>query len=119
MKQLFQFVAAFAVAAFHQCRTQGRCLEKGKAFLRALQTSRCGKHPSAKARMEECRKCPLFYKPLQTCGSPLAKESKMGCYCYLPLKVTLKANCWLFDETNGELGWPKPLNDYEPKPEQS
>jgi hypothetical protein len=32
--------------------------------------------------------------------------------CYMPLKARLKTNCWLYDETEGDIGWPDHLNSY-------
>ena len=60
-------------------------------------------------RLETCRKCPVFYAPLETCGSPLRKESRgLGCYCFQPVKVRLcDATCWLDDniEPGYSGGW--------------
>jgi hypothetical protein len=62
-------------------------------------------------RMAFCRQCPIFYKPLQTCGSPLTADKDLGCYCHMPTKARLRAaRCWLYDETAGQMGWPKELN---------
>lgn len=38
------------------------------------------------------------------------KETPSGCWCWLPEKVKLRVNCWLFQQTNGRQGWPKDLN---------
>lgn len=63
-------------------------------------------------RMAICRKCPLFFAPLQTCGSPLRK-TKDGCFCYMPLAAGAYHDCYIFE--NGTLfsdepGWPPNLN---------
>jgi hypothetical protein len=64
-----------------------------------------------KRRMAFCRPCPIFYAPLQTCGSPLTDDKDLGCYCHMPTKARLRAACcWLYDETAGRMGWPKDLN---------
>ena|SRR5580692_11544503 len=59
-------------------------------------------------RMAACRACPVFYAPLQTCGSPLSKETRgLGCSCHLPSKARLEAaTCWLDNEApHAEYGW--------------
>ena len=63
-------------------------------------------------RMTVCQKCPIYFKPLRTCGSPLAKDPTKGCSCYLVVKARGPANCWLYDENKGDLGggWPDELN---------
>jgi hypothetical protein len=69
-------------------------------------------------RITRCEQCPIYYRPLRTCGSPMARKSwpngeKMGCFCYMPVKIKTKCNCWLYDETNGKMGWPKDLNNFQ------
>lgn len=63
------------------------------------------------ARIGACRSCPIFYRPLQTCGTPLRKELReLGCWCHMPTKAKLvDATCWLDDELPGETayGWNK------------
>jgi len=59
-------------------------------------------------RSAACRACPVFYKPLQTCGSPLDKDTRgLGCYCYLPEKVKLpESRCWLDEHSpHRDYGW--------------
>lgn len=56
-----------------------------------------------RARLESCRKCPIFFAPLQTCGSPLQDGPRVcgrqpGCYCFMPLKARYECNCWLWEE---------------------
>lgn len=69
-------------------------------------------------RITQCEQCPIYYHPLRTCGSPLnrkkwaRKDEKEGCFCYMPVKIKTKCNCWLYDETNGKMGWSKDLNNY-------
>lgn len=75
-----------------------------------------------KKRLVECERCLLFYKPLRTCGSPLLKKSwpkdaagnqkEMGCFCQMDVKVKTKENCWLYEETQGSMGWPAELNSF-------
>lgn len=64
---------------------------------------------TAAARYARCEKCPIFYKPLRTCGSPLSKEFRgVGCYCSILIKKNIKeATCW-GDDNLGEdfvYGW--------------
>lgn len=65
------------------------------------------KDPSAKVspdiyqrRLRTCQKCPIFYKPLQTCGSPIKRELRgVGCYCYQPESARYAAKCCWLDDT--------------------
>lgn len=67
------------------------------------------KDPSAKVspeiyqrRLRTCQKCPVFYKPLQTCGSPIKRELRgVGCYCYQPESARYTAKCCWLDEELG------------------
>jgi hypothetical protein len=91
-------------------------------------------------RMRVCRNCPVFFKPLQTCGSPLQKRSRVmlriesfnkshlhpdgnlltqiglqpqvGCFCFMPSKSRIRENCWAYDARLQLLGWPEPLNGW-------
>ena len=55
-------------------------------------------------RMSVCQQCPIFYRPLQTCGTPLKKEDKsLGCWCYMAIKATSRhATCWLDDDVEND-----------------
>lgn len=72
-------------------------------------------------RMSQCRRCPIFNKKRKTCGTAgemfnnprTGKRETLGCWCLVTVKNLLKCNCWLYDITSGEQGWPKELNDYE------
>lgn len=68
-------------------------------------------------RLAACRECPIFYAPLQTCGSPLRKDLRgLGCYCNMPAKARFfYADCWLRENTgDGDCGWPDTLRRFEP-----
>lgn len=58
-------------------------------------------------RMASCRSCPVFWRPLATCGSPLADDPKLGCHCYLTRKNQLpEATCWARDKRPElNIGW--------------
>jgi len=60
-------------------------------------------------RYRTCRKCPIFYKPLRTCGTPLDKELRgLGCYCSCEVKPGIKsATCWADDNLgeDAKFGW--------------
>lgn len=51
-------------------------------------------------RLITCERCPVFFKPLRTCGTPLKKDLRgIGCYCFMEAKAKLThATCWLDDE---------------------
>lgn len=60
------------------------------------------------ARLNVCRNCPLFFRPLQTCGTPLRKELReLGCWCNMESKSKLAdATCWIDDELpENKHGW--------------
>ena len=75
-------------------------------------------------RLSHCKKCELFDPKRRTCGrASLAKESwyrspvtgrsePYGCWCYLPVKAATPCNCWLYERTNGQDGWPAELNSF-------
>ena len=87
-------------------------------------------------RLGVCRKCPVFFAPLQSCGSPLREIMRRlrslrsgspenspaspkilrGCFCHLPTKARLHENCWAYDERLPDLGWPAAINSF-PRPE--
>jgi hypothetical protein len=51
-------------------------------------------------RMETCKRCPIYFSALSTCGSPLLKEwPEAGCWCFLPLSARdPEKQCWLDEE---------------------
>jgi hypothetical protein len=50
-------------------------------------------------RLATCRDCPVFYSRLNTCGSPMATNPKLGCWCWLPAKNRLaEAVCWMDEQ---------------------
>ena len=57
-------------------------------------------------RLETCRKCPIYFKPLQTCGSPVIKRlRRVGCWCYCPESAKLnEKKCFL--DSDIEPGYP-------------
>lgn len=74
-------------------------------------------------RMRTCKRCPLFYSPLQTCGSPLRKDLRdVGCHCYMPLKsAAIEATCFYRDATNNDtsFGWDPSLTRLSNLPARS
>lgn len=52
-------------------------------------------------RLEVCRKCEVYFKPLATCGSPL-RGKRDGCMCFMPLKARYECNCWAWEEAKSE-----------------
>lgn len=100
-----QFVAAVAIAGIYGQEKLGwmGLIKAGWAVLRAI-TTRGGKASmeTFEARMKCCEECPLFYSPLNTCGSVLTDNPSLGCGCYLPLKNKLpEATCWMDDNFPG------------------
>lgn len=60
-------------------------------------------------RLRCCQRCPVYYSPLRTCGSPLASITNVGCWCLMERKATLaQAKCWIDEnefEDYLEYGW--------------
>jgi len=96
-----QFILALLVAALFSELTRKSTWTR---FYRAFQVllgiwKSSGKQAPVEVyekRLATCSKCPLFYKPLATCSSPLKQDSKdLGCHCHLPTKARLaEARCW-------------------------
>jgi hypothetical protein len=55
---------------------------------------------TAANRLAVCQQCPLWFKPLGTCGSPLRrKDGDLGCWCWMRAKSKLLgAHCWLDEQ---------------------
>lgn len=58
-------------------------------------------------RLACCHKCPFFFWPLATCGSPFADHPDAGCWCYEPVAARLAdKQCWIDEEgIESEYGW--------------
>jgi hypothetical protein len=117
-----KFVAAVFLAALFGMERFGfrPCLRAAWDVLLALTARRGRVDPAiASARMRTCEQCPIFFSPLtlQTCGSPVADDHTLGCWCHMPTKVLEpNATCWADENLDlEELGWktlnpPKPLS---------
>jgi hypothetical protein len=60
------------------------------------------------ARMAKCRECPIFFRPLRTCGSPFHADPKLGCWCQMDAKARMvNAHCWLrlHEKHRSGFGW--------------
>ena len=118
-----RFIAALMVAGWHRCRRESGCVTIALESIRSLWNQPKGGHPRKADRLKHCLKCPVYYAPLGTCGSPLHKDAKdhtgkpMGCFCFMEYKAATRCNCWLYDESVGVMGWPEELNDFEPEPQ--
>ncbi len=100
-------------------------LSQAPHLLAALRAPQGVPDELVQARLAVCRKCPVFFRPLQSCGSPLREilrrlrrlpKLPAGCFCHLPTKARLHENCWAYDERLPDLGWPAALNSF-PRPE--
>lgn len=66
-------------------------------------------------RLRWCFGCPVFFRPLRTCGSPFAADPNLGCACAMEQKAALPdATCWGNENTDLQFGWPDDL--YERRP---
>lgn len=104
-----RFVAAiFLSALFGMGRFSAREI---LASLKMLMTALLSKKGKASAeiyeeRMMICRDCPVYFKPTDSCGSPLANNTDVGCWCYLPAKARQsEAKCWIRQNTDLDGGW--------------
>lgn len=113
MKERLQLIVAILVASTYAVWSEivkpvwSRFVDTFQAIVSATKEE----HPKAADRLKHCQNCPIFYKPLATCGTPF-RDPDLGCFCHMPTKAKTKCNCWLYDNTNGEQGWPKELNDF-------
>jgi hypothetical protein len=117
-------VIAFLVASAYAV-THGQGWRRFRAFLFALRTPQGAKvtPEMARQRLESCEGCPIYYKALMTCGSPLDAQLRdddghpLGCNCFMPYKVKLPCNCWIYDRSQGNSSvWRRDLNSFPIKP---
>lgn len=109
-----QFLKAVVVGVWYAIWHRRNPLGRAVGFFRLLGQMARRQYSSydvVRDRNLECQKCPLFYRPLGTCGSPLDEENPdLGCWCHCRTKNKLKgATCWLREETRGKMGWPETL----------
>jgi hypothetical protein len=111
---ILRFIAAVTVAIFFSLIRWDRPWRRASDAWRLLRAS-LGQpkvHPLVfQARMAACKKCPVFYAPLRTCGTPIHKaDADLGCWCALEAKNRLQAaSCWARDRGVTEYGWPDSL----------
>lgn len=57
-------------------------------------------------RLRACHRCPLYFKVLATCSSPLLEGYEdTGCHCFMPAKAAdPRARCWQDEELEDEAG---------------
>lgn len=116
MKSLFeklQFCLALLVAGvfsnpFSEVG-RGRIAKAFRLWRTSILTGERVDDVTAEKRLACCQDCPLWFKTLGTCGSPLADDDgELGCWCWMRAKTKLRgAHCWL-DENGIEqppYGW--------------
>lgn len=103
MIEKLQFIAALLMAAIDDS------WRKLIGICKALRTGQVVDDELKAKRLAACRECPLFFRPLATCGYPFRDS---GCHCWMPLKAGQLANCWAYDEFGNDriIGWPEELN---------
>lgn len=78
-------------------------------FGKASCGERWANHAERERRLAACRRCPVFYAPLQTCGTPLKKDLReVGCWCNVEAKTLYAdAKCWGDEQLGDEcdFGW--------------
>ena len=107
----FQFFCALLTAGL------GDMVEKWRGLREALKTGRAVGTRLVARRLSVCRKCPMYFAPLGTCGSPLFSfniEGFRGCHCHCETKAGTKTNCPAYDHFKGRtiVGWPAALNSF-------
>ena len=109
--RLLQFLHALILAAWHRCRTAPRqCMAQAWGVITAILTTDDPVNEKIiTERLNTCARCPVFYGPMKTCGSPRSADPDLGCWCYMPVKARTRANCWLYDQRLPG-GWHRSLN---------
>lgn len=78
-------------------------------MLRALWSGKRATPEQVQRRTCFCNQCPIFYRPLGTCGTPL-KDADLGCWCFMEMKSRLAdATCWAKENKIQSCGWPDGL----------
>jgi hypothetical protein len=108
-----KLLAVVTVAALWRLAQEFRILRKS---LRSAKTMEVPEDVMLR-RKAHCQTCRIFFKPLQSCDSPLRYEAwpagkPEGCLCHIPTKSRLKCNCPLYDQSGGLEGWPEELNSF-------
>ena len=121
MRRLTMFVRALLRAGWFACMTaNGECRDRTLGFLSAIHST--WNSPSEPfwgrvSRLRKCFRCPIFDRERLTCGTPGDMDKTytktdgtigaMGCFCFMPVKVSISdAVCWFDAHTNkGSWGW--------------
>lgn len=111
-----QYSAALIVAAVFSIKTPKVALKQGWRAISLWfgfipKGEKLVSDEVFKARMETCRKCPVFYHKLQTCGTPLRKgeDAKLGCFCFQPAAARLRSKKCFLNESGLAWGWKQDL----------
>lgn len=104
---LLRFIAALVVAAVARSWYGARGI-----WTALFNRSRHVAPELKRQRLGICRNCHVYYAPLQTCGSPLARDSSSGCHCFMPLKSGTWSNCWLSERGVENSGWLRSMNSF-------
>lgn len=109
-----RFLAAIAIAAIFGMDRMGLrdYLKAGWGVLRAVTMRHKNPQPELqKRRIAHCEQCVVFEPKLRTCGSPLADDPALGCWCRVDEKSRdPKATCWADTNTELDIGW-KTINN--------
>lgn len=107
--RFIRFIAAIAVGLIGACFVdQPAVTPSGVYFmLRAIAARKRAGFWTVYRRFRGCKRCPVLYRTLMSCGSPLRKDRDLGCYCALEVKCGLpNATCWLADQ-GARSRWPE------------
>lgn len=104
---MVRFIIALCLASV--CRLWTEAL----GIWSALRTRSAVAAQLRQARLNACAGCPIYFRLLRTCGSPLSltKLGRQGCYCQMEVKAGTLANCWGYDN-GAPFGWAKELNSF-------
>jgi hypothetical protein len=109
--KLFYALALLVAALFSDITERGTWRKVRAAVTLWFKLIEDGKRvPASKlaSRLAICARCPVFYKPLGTCGTPLIRElHDLGCWCRMAEKAKFeRAQCWLDENGDGSiLAW--------------
>lgn len=115
MKYL-RIACAFTAAAIIGILTWNKPIMRFRDFWRLMRASWNAERVTPvwySNRMDACSKCPIFFSPLRTCGSPLSLKLRgLGCWCSMEVKAWFSAaTCWLRTHESNKTGygWPDGL----------
>jgi hypothetical protein len=99
-------LVAAAYSATHPAASFRRVANAIAAWVRFARARKRTPFWKTYRRYRACSGCPLFYKPLRTCGSPLDGDlTDLGCWCNMEAKAPMpESTCWMGDNLGDGMG---------------